>query len=402
MNSRRWPTILLAVLAISAPFLLVLGLWLGGHPNSLPAPLRDVFVDQQIADINEAMTDIERNYYRKPKQSKLTDDAINGAVVGLKDRFSNYFDAKQYASFLESTSGAFSGIGLDVLGDPAGLKIQRVIPGAPAARAGLVAGDLVIAVNGASIAGKSSDAATALIKGPPGTLVTLTISSDGKRRIVKVRRARIEVPVVASTVESVKGVKYGIDRLSSFTSGAHGELRQAIDSQLKAGAKAIILDLRGNGGGLLDEAVLVASIFIPDGTIVSTDGRTRERQVYKATGGAISTKIPVAVLTDKGTASASEIVAAALSERGRAKIIGTPTFGKGVFQEVMRLSSGGALDITVGEYFTPGGRNLGGGGVKQGKGITPGMTAADLPKTTVDEAIQAAILQLRKQLDATP
>ena len=380
--------------------LLVLGLWLGGHPTSLPEPVRDVFVDQQVADVDEALADIEHDYYRKPRSSKLTDDAINGAVLGLDDRFSNYFDPKEYAAFLESTAGEFSGVGLDVLQDPAGLKIQRAIPGSPAARAGLRAGDLIVAVNGTSIAGKASQVSTALIKGRPGTSVTLTVSRDGRRRVQEVRRARIDVPVVTSSVTTVGGVKYGVDRLASFTSGAHGELRQSIDRQLKAGAKGIVLDLRGNGGGLLDEAVLVSSIFIPEGTIVSTDGRTRDRQVYRATGGAISTKIPVVVLVDKGTASASEIVSAALKERGRAKIVGAPTFGKGVFQEVKELSSGGALDITVGEYFTPSGRNLGGGGVRQGKGVTPDIAARDLPTTSADEALQAALRRLQTQRDA--
>ena len=140
---------------------------------------------------------------------------------------------------------------------------------------------------------------------------------------------------------------------------------------LHAGAQALILDLRGNGGGLLDEAVKVASIFIPDGTIVSTDGRSQPRQVYVAKGDAIAPRIPMVVLVDRGTASAAEIVTGALKDRGRAKVVGTHTYGKGVFQEIETLPNGGALDITVGEYFTPSGRNLGGGGVREGAGIPP-------------------------------
>src|SRR5207302_1846085 len=129
-------------------------------------------------------------------------------------------------------------------------------------------------------------------------------------------------------------------------------------------------------GGLLNEAVNVASIFIPDGTIVSTAGRSQPRQVYLAKGGAISGSIPVVVLVDHGTASAAEIVTGALQDRGRAKVVGTHTYGKGVFQEIQTLSNGGALDITVGEYFTPSGRNLGGGGVREGAGITPNIPVA--------------------------
>src|SRR6202042_2425232 len=162
---------------------------------------------------------------------------------------------------------------------------------------------------------------------------------------------------------------------TSFTEGSGAEVRSQVQQVLHQGARALILDLRENGGGLLEEAVNVASIFIPDGTIVSTDGRAQPRQVYLAKGGAISTKIPMVVLVDSGTASAAEIVTGALQDRGRAKVVGTHTYGKGVFQEIEPLANGGALDFTVGEYFTPNGRNLGGGGVKQGKGIQPNVYA---------------------------
>ena len=157
-----------------------------------------------------------------------------------------------------------------------------------------------------------------------------------------------------------------------------------------------MLDLRGNGGGLLNEAVQIASIFIPDGKIVSTKGRSRPEHVYDASGGAISTRIPVVVLVNERSASASEIVTGALQDRKRATVVGTHTYGKGVFQEIERLSNGGALDITVGEYFTPSGRNLGGGGVRKGAGITPDVQASDNPKTKPDEALQVALKTVAK------
>ena len=180
--------------------------------------------------------------------------------------------------------------------------------------------------------------------------------------------------------------------MSGFTTGSGDDVKNAVDKQLKAGAQGIVLDLRENGGGLLNEAVTTASVFLPDGRVVSTKGRARPEHVYNATGGAISPKIPVVVLVDKNSASASEIVTGALQDRHRAKVVGTRTFGKGVFQEIETMSNGAALDITVGEYFTPSGRNLGGGGVKQGAGITPDIQAQDDPKTTSkDEALQTAL-----------
>ena len=169
-------------------------------------------------------------------------------------------------------------------------------------------------------------------------------------------------------------------------------MRQAVDRLLDRGAEGVVLDLRDNGGGLLNEAVLVSSIFVDDGTIVSTRGRSRPRRVFEATGNAIDSDVPVVVLVDGESASASEIVAGALQDRERAKVVGTRTFGKGVFQEVRRLSNGGALDITVGEYYTPDGRNLGGGGVEKGAGIQPEIKARDDAKTEArDEALEVAV-----------
>jgi carboxyl-terminal processing protease len=190
-------------------------------------------------------------------------------------------------------------------------------------------------------------------------------------KTVRITRATISEPVVASLQRTVHGRKLGVVALATFSPGAHGEVREAIEKQLRAGARGIVLDLRGNGGGLVEEAQLIASIFVQKGTIVSMRGRTQPPQTLVALGDAIPTNIPVVVLVDSNTASAAEIVTAALQDHRRATVVGTHTFGKGVFQEEEPLSNGGALDITVGEYFTPNGRNLGGGGVKQGAGITP-------------------------------
>jgi carboxyl-terminal processing protease len=196
--------------------------------------------------------------------------------------------------------------------------------------------------------------------------------------------------VASGSIVTYPGTKIGDLRLTSFTDDAGSELRTQVNQVLRHGARALILDLRENGGGLLSEAVNVASIFIPDGTIVSTAGRSQPRQVYLAKGGAISSSIPIVVLVDRGTASAAEIVTGALQDRRRALVVGTNTYGKGVFQEIQPLPNGGAIDLTVGEYFTPSGRNLGGGGVKEGAGIKPNVHAIDNPHTHLDEALQSA------------
>jgi carboxyl-terminal processing protease len=207
---------------------------------------------------------------------------------------------------------------------------------------------------------------------------------------VTIRRANITVPVASGTVLTVHGQKLGVVDLTTFSDGSGDQVRKQVKSVLAQGAKGIILDLRQNGGGLLEEAVNVASIFLSDGTVVSTEGRNQPRQVYVARGNAIAPRIPLVVLVDNGTASAAEIVTAALKDRGRAKVVGTRTYGKGVFQQLETLSNGGALDIVSGRWFRPDGGNVGGPGVTRGTGIQPDVSAALTAKSTRDHPLDVA------------
>jgi carboxyl-terminal processing protease len=375
------------VLAIMLPIVLILGLWLGGHPDDLPAFMRNAFVaDQQTRVVDEALQRIANDYYRPIPKSALSNASIAGAVASLHDRFSHYLTPSEYREF--DAPPHFTGIGVSVGSEHRGLLIARVFNASPAAGAGLKPGDLIVGVGGRKLEGLSSEAATGLIKGLPGTDVQLEVEQPrnghlghGATSTVKITRAVVSEPVVESVTKTVHGVKIGVVALATFSPGAHAEVREAVEDQLHKGAQGIVLDLRGNGGGLVEEAQLIASIFIPKGTIVTTRGRTQPTQVITATGGAIPMSVPVVVLVDRNTASAAEIVTAALQDHKRATVVGTHTFGKGVFQEEQSLSNGGALDITVGEYFTPNGRNLGGGGVKEGAGIEPEVR---VPQESVD------------------
>ncbi|HEV7459876.1 MAG TPA: S41 family peptidase [Solirubrobacteraceae bacterium] len=380
---RRSPVLPVSLAVLAVLVLLSVGIYLGGHPEDLPGPIRNALVSDDVKTTQEAFDLIEQDYYRKVKSSTLVNSGISGAVASLHDRFSTYLDPTAYRRFLEQSKGRFSGIGTEVVPDKLGLRVTRVFPGTPAAKAGIKAGDRIVAVGGVPIAGKPVEQTTSLIRGKPGTFVTITVQS-GKppvRRQVRVARAQVSTPSVAPALRTVNGVKLGYDAVSGFTSGVHGELRQAVERQRAAGAKGILIDMRSNGGGLLNEAVLVSSIFIEHGRIVSTKGRVAQaNKVYDATGGALKGNFPIVVLVNHDTASAAEIVTAALQERRGAKVVGTRTFGKGVFQEVREMSNGGALDITVGQYFTPNGRNLGGGGVKEGAGIAPDIPVADVKR----------------------
>lgn len=368
---------------------LVLGVFVGGrHSSWLPGPVRSALVgDQDTAVVQEAIDRVHDTYYREVPKSALADDAIAGVVAKLGDRFSNYFDPAEYKRFKQAQNSEFSGVGLQVAQHPKGLRVEAVYDGSPARRAGIKAGDVIVAADGKDLAGKSQQESVGLVKGPPGTSVKLTWVSGGRRQTKPVARATVTVPVVASQLRDDAGCKVGVVRLSTFSSGAHAELYAALRKLEKRGARAFVLDLRDNGGGLVSEAQLIASAFLSDGTIVTTRGRSVKEQVLRATGKPVIPKAPMTVLVDGGTASASEIVTGALQDRGRAKVVGEETFGKGVFQEVLELSNGGALDITAGQYFTPKGRNLGGKGVATGKGILPDVHAKDDPKTRKDEAL---------------
>ncbi len=387
-----------------AVVLLLLGIWLGGHPSSLPQPIRDAFVgDDETQLVQEALDTIDEIYYRQIDRDRLVDRGIEGAVASLRDQFSHYFDPQTYRRFEHATNPSFSGIGVtvDARGsDGDGLVVQSVIADTPAARAGLRRGDRIVAVDGKPLAGRPASFGTSLIKGEPGTDVTLTILRDGRRIRERIERARVTSPVVAARMVTWRGRRYGWVVFTSFTERSSAQVRASIDRLLKRGAEGIVLDMRANGGGLLNEAVDVASIFLPDGTIVSTAGRSRPRHVYTATGGAIRRHVPVVVLVDRGTASSAEIVTGALQDRHRATVVGTNTFGKGVFQEIRELPNGGALDLTVGQYFLPSGRNLGGGGVREGDGIAPDVRARDDLRTRRDEALDAALAELAAESES--
>jgi carboxyl-terminal processing protease len=373
---------------------LVAGIWLGGHPESLPGPVRDALVQEDRALRAEIVDSIEANFYKPVDEDTLDDASLKGIVESLDDPYSHYLTPKEAKQFNESVSGEFEGVGMNVEEDKRGLKVLRVFDGSPAARARIRRGDFILGVNGRSIAGVNSEVATSRIKGPAGTTVTLRVFTPGQERdrTVRVKRERIEIPVARGRMVEKGGHRVGVVELLSFSSGAHGLLRREISRLLDQGAEAIVLDLRGNGGGLLSEAVLVSSIFIEDGEIVSVRGRHRPERTQDAEGDAINEQIRVVTLVDGGSASASEIVTGALRDRKRAKVVGTRTFGKGLVQEVERLSNGGVLDLTVANYYLPGGETI------STRGIKPQIRATDDPDTDRDEAMPVAIDELLREL----
>jgi carboxyl-terminal processing protease len=377
---------------------LVVGVYVGAHATWLPSPFNSsVGSDKQAQLLHRVLDDIHANYYRTVNRTQLTNSGLSAMISALHDPFSHYFSPAEYKSLFGSPH--LNGIGVDIVPVKRGLRVVDVFSGYPAAKAGLLPGDLILAVGSTSLAGHSATFAQRLIRGPAGTHVVLTVLSGGHRRVVRVARAHIVVPVATDHPVTYHGKKLGYVQLTTFAQpGAGDEVRSDVQQLLKGGARGIVLDLRENGGGLINEAIKVASIFIPSGTIVSIHGRNTPRQVFPATGGAIAKNIPVVVLVDGQTASASEIVTAALQDYHRALVVGTHTFGKGVFQDSFGLPGGGVLEIVAGYYYTPNGRNLGGGGVKQGAGVKPDVYAAQPPRSKTDHQLAVALKSLAAEV----
>jgi carboxyl-terminal processing protease len=390
MRRGRYAVIAAALIVVA----LLAGIVAGGQVGPIRDAVDDLFGAKGQDATSEAIDVIEDDYFHRVDTADLENASISAIIADIKrryhDRFSHYLNPGEYDRFKQGSR--LSGIGIAVSEVPRGLRVATVYKHTPARDAKIRHSDVITAVNGESIAGKPAEAVTSRIRGPAGTKVTLTVASpDGSKREVTLTRREVDIPQVAGRIETVDGAKVGYVRLAGFFPGAHGELRQEVEKLYGEGGRGLVLDLRGNGGGLLTEAVLVSSIFVPDGPIVSTHGRTQRTRTLDATGQALP-EHPMVVLIDRDTASASEIVTAALEQSGIATVVGTRSFGKGTFQQVVPLENDGALDLTVGEYLTRDGTSI------NGTGIAPQVKAKDDPDSKPDEGRQRALQVLGRQL----
>jgi len=309
------------------------------------------------------------HYGARVDTRQLVYAAIGGEVGALDDRYSVFFTAAELKGFTRALDGAsFGGIGIQLAFDAATKqwRAETVFPGEPAARAGLRDGDVIVAVNGTMLAGLADAGISAALRGPVGTTVRLTVVRDGSElaQPVAVVRATVTPPDVT---ERLLPGDVGYVALRGFPLDAATQLRAALQRLAARGARATVLDLRGNGGGYESAAVHVASLFIPAGPIVANQGRRGPRAVEDADGDALPPG-PLVVLVDGDSASGAELVAGALQDRKRGTLVGTRTFGKGVAQEMFPLPDGAALKLTTMRYYTAGGRFI------DGTGLTPDIT----------------------------
>lgn len=315
----------------------------------------------------EAWRFIEQRYYGDtPATQQRVYGAIRGMVNSFGDPNTAFIDPTRAQIFRDDTNGSFEGIGAAVHVDDLGrIYIVEPYPGRPAAEAGLQPGDIILKVDGVAVDGMSLYEAIALIRGPADTQVVLTIFRDGADEPldVSVVRARIEIEVVES--ERLEG-DIGLVSLSEFSRGASEKVTEAIkDLQASGRLKGLVFDLRNNPGGLLDEAVFVASQFIADGVVTVEREKGGTEQVFEALPDGVATDIPLVVLINQGSASASEIVAGAIQENNRGTLVGAQSFGKGTVQIPYSLSDGSELRVTIAEWLTPKGRQI------NREGITP-------------------------------
>jgi len=341
----------------------------------------DIPIDD-LRSFSEIFDRIKNNYVEPVDDTELLNNAIKGMLSGL-DPHSTYLDGDDFKELREGTTGEFGGLGIEVTMEDGFVKVVAPIDDTPAAKAGIQSGDLIIRLDEASVKGLSLNEAVDIMRGKPGSKLMLTVLREGESKPLKIEITRAIIKV-KSVKQRLLEPGFGYVRVSTFQSHSADGVKEALralrienDGQLKG----LVLDLRNNPGGLLNAAVDISDIFISKGLIVYTEGRVRgSNQKFKAKPSDLLKGAPLVVLVNGGSASASEIVAGALQDQGRAVIVGSKTFGKGSVQTVMPLTNDTAVKMTTARYFTPSGRSI------QAEGIEPDIIVERVNISALEES----------------
>ena len=321
-------------------------------------------------------------YYRPVPANVLNAPSVSAMLSALHDPYTDYLDATRFRLLSRETHSSYPGIGVSILPTNAGLEVVATKSG-PAENAGIRRGDVITAVNGEKAAGITLNFAVSRILGAAGTTIALDVRRDTSSLHFNIVRGTIAAPTVQTRLMQDAKLRIGYVRLEEFRLGATPLVGRALRRLERQNAAGIVLDLRGNPGGVFDQAVGVSSLFLDRGVIVTLVGVHSGRNVYSAHGGGMH--LPLVVLVDGRSASAAEIVAAALQDNRRAVIVGENTFGKALVQSIRPLGNGAALRLTTAHYITPSGADI------SLRGVTPDLRAVDDPATQQDEALQAAL-----------
>ncbi|HHJ38321.1 MAG: peptidase S41 [Methylothermaceae bacteria B42] len=334
----------------------------------------------ELKTFTEVFGRIQQDYVEPVTDKKLLENAIRGMLTGL-DPHSSYLSPDQYKELRIGTTGQFGGLGIEVTMENGFVKVIAPIDDTPAQKAGIKPGDLIIRLDEKPVKGMSLQDAVKIMRGKPGTDIVLTIVREGEDKPLKIKITR-DIIKIKSVKSKLLEKGYGYLRITSFQSRTGSQMLKEIKKLRKKGdLKGIVLDLRNNPGGVLNAAVAVSDAFLDQGLIVYTDGRIEDAKMkFEATPGDILRDVPMVVLINTGSASASEIVAGALQDHKRAIIMGQKSFGKGSVQTILPLSNGGAIKLTTARYYTPSGRSI------QAEGIVPDIPLGTIRLETIAEA----------------
>ena len=365
-------------------------------PNSVANSKNGINLDKfwQVNDILHKKFDGEIN------SEKQSQGAIEGMVASLGDPYTTYLTAIDNKELSDQLTGKLSGVGIEIGTKNDRLTVIAPIDGTPASKAGIRAGDVIVAIDGQDTSGLSTDEAVKKIRGDKGTEVTLTIVRDGAApQDIKIIRDDISVPSVTT---EIKPGNIGYIKIRTFGAETANDVSKAAQEFADAGVKAVVIDVRDNPGGYLDASVKISSQFMSSGVVVEERSRTEKNRVINAQGGGSLTKVPVVILVNEGSASASEILAGALQDNGRAVLVGEKTYGKGSVQEIICLSnlSVGAecktdsLKVTVAHWYTPKGINISKEGIKPDVEVK--LTTQDYNSNTDPQLVKALEVAAQK------
>ncbi len=351
---------------------------------------------KKLGVASEVFDIVRDQYVDKESKRKLQDGAIDGILKALDDPYTRRLKGDHFKILEEQTNGRFSGVGIEISTEDGKLIVVSPIKNTPAAKAGVEAKDLIVKIDGKSTEDMDIQEAVKLIRGEEGSKVVLTfVRNGGKPFDVEIIRQDIKVPNVSG--EIIDG-DIGYINILQFSESTGKDVDKELKSLKEKGAAGIIIDLRSNPGGLLEEAVIVSSSFIKTGEpVVKIKPRDGKSETKLSTGKSADTEIPLVILVDKGSASASEIVAGAIQDHGRGEIVGEKTFGKGSVQSVITLSDGSGLVITTAKYLTPDGRSLSGKGIKPDVVVERDMEAH---KSGDDNQLDVGVKTLREIMDS--
>jgi carboxyl-terminal processing protease len=381
-----------ALVALVALLVFGAGVVVGGHPVQaglvqLPEPIRGLVVGESAGGLTSEVLDaLERDFFREIDREALDTGSVDQIIATLDDPYTDYLTKDEYEALKQRNDGRYTGVGLQVAARDGQIVITKVFEGGPAEAAGLMPEDVIVRVEGVRVNARRINAAAERIRGPEGSTVTISIRRGRQRpRDVELTRASIALELTEARMLTVGGTRVGYVLLRQFARGAGEAVRADVEALVEDGAEALVLDLRANPGGLVDEAVEVSGVFLDKGdTVVTTEGRSVEEKTLTTDDEPVGAELPVVVLVDAGSASASEIVAGALHDAERAELAGHPTFGKALVQSTRPLRDGGALKLTIARYRTPSGQDI------NEKGLVPDTRAIDDPTTAPDEGLRAA------------